>query len=320
MVSNEVGSDKTTLAITVLNPPTAGFKANTNTISGNEAIKFTNQSTGKITSYSWDFGDGTTSKEQNPSHTYPEKGKYTVSLVVLNEAGSDNTTLAISVLEPPIASFSASETKVTSGSSIQFTDESSGDIDSWSWDFGDGTTSAEPNPSHIYEDRGTYTVSLTVSNSLSSDTQVMEDYVNVTNLAISLFEVCSEVTDEGDYTIQPDATFHAGDNACIYFEVTGFENEEDFVGYRIKVLWEKIEIYGPDGELMWSELNVNEINVVSRYLSTYVSFWYCFGKADSSDPLGEYRVEVEVKDELSGETTTKSITFFLRDEAEGGGT
>ncbi len=89
--------------------PVAGLTADKRSAAVNEAIRFTEQSTGEVTSYSWDFGDGTTSTEQNPSHTYLKKGNYTASLTVSNKAGSDNATFAITILEPPTAKFICSE-------------------------------------------------------------------------------------------------------------------------------------------------------------------------------------------------------------------
>jgi PKD repeat protein len=57
-------------------------------------VSFTDQSTGINTSWEWDFGDGSTSTKQNPSHTYTEPGTYTVSLTVTGYEGSDTNTKA----------------------------------------------------------------------------------------------------------------------------------------------------------------------------------------------------------------------------------
>ena len=63
---------------------------------------------------------------------------------------------------------------------VNFTDQSTGDITSWSWDFGDGATSTEQNPSHTYTDAGTYTVSLAVGNQCgSADTETKTDFISV---------------------------------------------------------------------------------------------------------------------------------------------
>ena len=111
-------------------PPVAGFTADKTTVAAGETVQLSNTSIGEIVSWSWDFGDGNTSTQENPFHAYAEKGHYTVSLTVSNKAGSDTATLTITVFGPPSAAVSMSETKTKPGSSIQFMDKSTGDIDS----------------------------------------------------------------------------------------------------------------------------------------------------------------------------------------------
>jgi len=88
--------------------PTAGFIADKTGVSLNQEVHFTDQSTGNPTAWSWNFGDSTTSTEQNPSHAYTSVGSYAVTLTVTNAAGSDTETkenyiLVFEVLEKPIA-------------------------------------------------------------------------------------------------------------------------------------------------------------------------------------------------------------------------
>ncbi len=81
---------------------------------------------------------------------------------------------------PPIASFSATPTSGYTPLTVDFTDESSGTITTWSWDFGDGTgTSTQKSPTYEYTSTGTYTVSLTVTGPLGSDTMTATDYITV---------------------------------------------------------------------------------------------------------------------------------------------
>jgi len=82
------------------NPPVAGFDASTTSGDAPLAVAFTDRSTNAPTSWSWTFGDGATSAEQNPVHTYTAPGTYTVSLMVANTAGSDSATKTIVVTEP----------------------------------------------------------------------------------------------------------------------------------------------------------------------------------------------------------------------------
>ncbi len=128
-------------------------------------VTFADSSTGNITGWAWNFGDGATSTLQSPSHTYANPGAYSVSLTVDGPGGqSDPRTVSIAVNYPaPVASFSASPTKGILPLEVQFTDLSTGNMTNWSWDFGDGSTSTSRNPSHTYAQPGNYTVRLTVN-------------------------------------------------------------------------------------------------------------------------------------------------------------
>ena len=121
---------------------------------------------GSITSRAWRFGDGATSSQSNPSHTYAADGDYDVRLIVTDNASAkDTVTKTVSVLQPnqaPVAAFSNTCTNL----SCDFTDESTDDdgtVVGWQWAFGDGAVLSERNPSHTYAAEGTYTVTLTVT-------------------------------------------------------------------------------------------------------------------------------------------------------------
>ena len=121
---------------------------------------------GSITSWSWSFGDGATSPQKSPSHTYAADGDYEVRLIVTdNRSAKDTITKTVSVLQPnqpPVAAFSSS----CDGLSCDFTDESTdddGNVVAWAWDFGDGATLDQQSPSHTYAAASTYTVTLTVT-------------------------------------------------------------------------------------------------------------------------------------------------------------
>ena len=79
----------------------------------------------------------------------------------------------------PVASFTGAPTSGSAPLTVSFTDTSSGGPTSWSWDFGDGTSSTAQNPSKTYAALGSYTVSLTVSNSVGSDTATAVDQITV---------------------------------------------------------------------------------------------------------------------------------------------
>ncbi|MDI6793966.1 MAG: PKD domain-containing protein, partial [bacterium] len=147
-------------------------------------VNFSDSSTGDVLSWLWDFGDGTTSSDSNPSHTYTDSGTYTVSLTVSDTCGSDTRTqtacITVNCCSTVAADFSGSP--ATTGCApltVNFSDSSTGDVLSWWWDFGDGDTSAIKNPSHTYTDSGNYTVSLTVSDTCDSDSETKTGYITV---------------------------------------------------------------------------------------------------------------------------------------------
>lgn len=161
--------------------PLADFTAEPTTGGAPLTVKFTDASTGEIASWLWDFGDGATDTTQNPVHTYDETGKYTVSLTVSGQAGSNTKTVDnfISVTDTLTADFAGIPTSGEWPLIVRFTDKSTGEIASWLWDFGDGNTDSMQNPIHIYSGAGNYTVSLTVSDAVSSVTKTVEDYISV---------------------------------------------------------------------------------------------------------------------------------------------
>jgi PKD repeat protein len=156
------------------------------------SVQFTNQSLGSPTSWSWEFGDGGTSALENPIHTFTVPGTYSVTLRALNNqtggvAILNNAVTATSGLVPeptptPVpgsvhAAFSADMVVGTAPMQVQFTDQSTGNPTSWLWDFGDGTISTGQNPTRIYDTKGTYTVTLTTRNSISSGSLSIKDYI-----------------------------------------------------------------------------------------------------------------------------------------------
>jgi len=132
-------------------------------------VSFTDASSAGPVSWSWTFGDGTTSTSQGPTHTYGSGGTYTVALSVAYPSGSTSSasqtlTVAAGPATAPLASFSYTTSAPAVGQVLQFTDASSNLPASWSWNFGDGTSSTSRNPTHAFGKSGTYTVVLTASN------------------------------------------------------------------------------------------------------------------------------------------------------------
>ncbi|WP_281415437.1 PKD domain-containing protein [Actinospica durhamensis] len=153
------------------------------------SVSFTGSATGGTApyTYSWAFGDGTTSTTQNPSHTYASAGTYTATLTVTDSsspaktATSTVTTNVSAVGNPLAASAAASPTSGQIPLAVNFTGTATGGKPaySYSWAFGDGTTSTTQNPTHTYSTVGTYTATLTVTDS-SSPTLSATSTVTVT--------------------------------------------------------------------------------------------------------------------------------------------
>ena len=160
--------------IQTLPRPIPNFYANIT--SGDEplTVQFYDNSTNfqTVTSWFWDFGDGTNSTEQNPVHTYLQDGVYTVTLNVTGTDLAGNPAEAsatkanyITVLDTmPIADFYAEPRSGPAPLNVTFYPNvtSYDEIVSYLWWFGEGSTSTEPNPTFTYADPGTYTVRLTV--------------------------------------------------------------------------------------------------------------------------------------------------------------
>lgn len=207
--------------------PTAAFTAAPTTGIAPLVTTFTDRSTGVPTQWLWNFGDGTSSVEQNPAHTFSDPGTYSVTLTVTNSKGTATTTQANVVtvaVNPPLlnAKFTASPTTGAAPLPVQFTDASVGGVTGWLWDFGDGTTSPLQSPSHTYAANGTYTVKLTVTSPSGTNTRISTNLVTVTAAPITLTPVADSYvrsnatgTNFGnDTTIQSQNT--GGKNAVVY--------------------------------------------------------------------------------------------------------
>ncbi len=150
-----------------INPnPTAGF--NNNTVCLGAPTLFTDNSSissGSISTYNWNFGDGNTSTNQNPNNIYANAGTYNVRLLVTSNNGCiDSIVKPITVYARATVGFNTSD--VCFGNPANFSSTSSvagGSLTIFLWNFGDGNTSATPGTSNIYTAPGTYHVTLTVT-------------------------------------------------------------------------------------------------------------------------------------------------------------
>lgn len=162
------------------------FTANPTTLYEGNSVQFANTTSGNYVSASWTFDGGSpaTSTATNPTVTYSTHGTYDATLTIVNTNGcSSSTTEQITVYEavPPVADFSASETQITAGNSVTFTDLSENIPTSWSWTFEGGTpaTSNLQNPTVTYSEAGEYTVTLVATNAFGSGTETKTEYISV---------------------------------------------------------------------------------------------------------------------------------------------
>lgn len=191
-VSDGVNSDTETKTayIRVFSKPTANFTFNPTTGCSPLPVQFTSTSSqggGAITNYIWDMDDGS----QSPNaasfiHTYAGGGPYNPTLQIIDVNGCSDTKSAGSTITPtasPVASFISQASPV--GCSVPFVVDfistSTGGSLSYNWNFGDGNTSTQANPSHTYTALGNYTVRLIVSDPNCSDTIIRTDFVRVNN-------------------------------------------------------------------------------------------------------------------------------------------
>lgn len=173
-VTSDLGCvDDTTKTVVVYDKPSAGFTSNDNCLG--LASAFTNTSTG-ATNYAWKFGDGDTSSNTNPTHTYTQSGTYNVQLIASNADGcTDTLTQSINVYINPIAAFTYQSNCVND--TVQFTSNSTyngfGTL-TYDWEFGNGNTDTVVNPFNIYSSDSSYLTQLIVTTDLGcADTTFM---------------------------------------------------------------------------------------------------------------------------------------------------
>lgn len=159
-------SDTAFSTVTILDKPISDFTAvNTSACKAPLTVNFSDLSTGAA-NYNWNFGDGNTSTQRNPVHTYSSTGSFTVTLIVTNANGCSDTLIKPGFvrIQPPVASINnlpvsaCAPVTWTFGSTVNTVDP----VVSYQWDFGDGNTSLLPNPTHTFA-AGTYDITLIVT-------------------------------------------------------------------------------------------------------------------------------------------------------------
>lgn len=232
--------------VTYIPYPTPGFTVDTTVGCMGQTFTFTNTSFGNAESYLWNFGDGGTSTDESPTHVYNLEGTFSVTLTAFNANGCDSSFTEINLIniQHPDADFSAFPTfAFCPPLLVEFTDLSSSDAVSWFWDFGNGSTSSLQNPSHIYTESGSFSVTLIVTNANGcTDTIFEPDLVNLSGPM-------------GDFSFFPDSV------GCPPYDITFTSTAENVTTYT----WD----FG-DGSLGSGETTTHTYTQIGSFIPTLI--------------------------------------------------
>lgn len=179
--NNKSNETSKSIIVPPVNPPTAAFNFTLSDVNPLQ-VQFNDQSEGELNTWQWSFGDGLGGSTQSPVHLFSDFGTYPVTLTVGNSAGSLSVTEDVKIDDPKVkADFTAEN---IGDKTILFTDVSTGPIDLWYLDFGDGEfeifESDWGQVTHTYTQMGIYPVRLTVSNAFYEDSKNQRITVTVT--------------------------------------------------------------------------------------------------------------------------------------------
>ena len=179
---NEGATDLATVSMTTLSindPPVASFIYEPSLPQINQLIYFNSTSydvDNAIINWTWDFGDGTTGYREYETHSYTLVQSYTVTLTVRDELGATGTvTMIVTSHPPPLEVNAGGPYSGIQGCLVQFTGNATGGLPpySYEWRFGDGSTSAEQNPTHTYHSSDVFIVNFQVTDSLGTSVLAM---------------------------------------------------------------------------------------------------------------------------------------------------
>jgi PKD repeat protein len=209
--SGSVSGSVTDVGLVTLYPPAlnAAADGSPTTIVAGETVSFTGSATGGATPYSWswDFGGDGTSTLQNPSHTFNTQGTYVCVLTVTDACSSTDTDSVTITVNPTLSCDANGPYSGTICNAVQFTGTAIGGHPgyTWDWDFGDGSPhSSEQNPTHLYASDGSYTATLTVTDSQ------LDTAVDTASVSISTSSVAAEAGGPYSGTICDPISFTGG--------------------------------------------------------------------------------------------------------------
>ena len=184
--------DEITLTVNAL--PVSNFQI-TSTTCINEPIVFDNLSQNGCT-YSWNFGDGTTSNSETPTHTYTSTGTYNITLTTFScEDCVDVFEIEVFVTEPPTAFFDTDVTEGCAVLEVNFNNQSFGTSISFLWNFGNGETSTEENPGTIFFQQANYDTTYIIELAVTNECGTIYHYDSVTVFPLPVVIMGTNVDD-----------------------------------------------------------------------------------------------------------------------------
>lgn len=200
-VTNSGGSDTYTETVEISQAAFSDFIVAVD----DSQITLDNNSTG-ATQYLWDFGDGTTSTEFEPTHTYTSDGTYTVSLTASNACSEEESSETVVISTLPTIAMQATQTSGCAPFDVTFSNGNTENITGYAWAFEGGSpqTSTSPTPTITYSTLGAYDVSLELSSDAGSVSEVFNDYITVNTPPvleeiIGVLMLNCEITVNGNY-------------------------------------------------------------------------------------------------------------------------
>lgn len=210
--STSAGCTDTTSRSFTLVGPEGDFDLDPGTICKGESITFNIRDTVDISSFTWDFGDGTTADNVDPvTHQFdfhPPGGQTLVQLILRGQNDACSTPVGKPInIRQVIADFDGTNGSTGCVGPFSFENLSS-NADVFNWDFGDGSSSNEESPTHDYTTAGVYTISLAIENSTFGCLDTIERQIEIFEqmpLSVSSdFSICPNLTADGLAVLNPD--------------------------------------------------------------------------------------------------------------------
>ncbi|NNF02479.1 MAG: PKD domain-containing protein, partial [Bacteroidia bacterium] len=269
--NNGCANTNTFVAVQVDQTPSPAFTLSSFTGCNPFTPTITNTTAG-VYDWLWDFGDGTTSDLHSPSHTWLYGGTYSVNLTASYNSGCQaKYSFPFQVIvRGPNANFTVNNTSGCPPLAVNFINQTQGS-NTWYWDFGDGTTSSSANPSHIYQNVGTYFPMLIATDgSGCSDTTVFSSGINV-SIPVSNFPTPDPVFACAPFSIQLSDN-GGGANAWLW----------DFGDGTTSNLSSPTHTYTQPGTYTVSLATQSNVGYCAQNISNYAQFIIGGGKADFS--------------------------------------